>query len=44
MRKGISDEELKKVIEDTIYDKPEKHLFNQNKSHEEIRFMNQIGG
>lgn len=44
IRKGISDEELKKVIEDTIYNKPEKHLFNKNKSHEEIRFMNQIGG
>lgn len=44
MRSGISDEELKKVIEDTIYNKPEKHLFNQSKEHEEIRFMNQIGG
>ncbi len=44
MRKGISDEELTKVIEETIYNKPEKHLFNKNKGHEEVRFMNQIGG
>ena len=44
IRECISNEELKKKIEETIYNKPEKHLFNQNKEHEEIRFMNQIGG
>ena len=44
IRKGISDQDLKIKIEETIYNKPEKHLFNQNKEHEEIRFMNQIGG
>ena len=44
IRKGISDKELKQKIEETIYNKPEKHLFNRNKEHEEIRFMNQIGG
>lgn len=44
IRQGVCDEDLKKKIEDTIYNKPEKHLFNQNKEHEEIRFMNQIGG
>lgn len=44
MRKGISDEEFSKVIEETIYNKPEKHLFNEKRDHEEIRFMNQIGG
>lgn len=44
MRKGISDEELIKVMEKNIYNKPEKHLFNKNKEHEEIRLMNQIGG
>lgn len=44
MRNGISEEELTKIIEENIYNKPERHLFNKNKEHEEIRFMNQIGG
>lgn len=44
MRKGISNEELVKIMEKNIYNKPEKHLFNKNKEHEEIRLMNQIGG
>lgn len=44
LRKGISDEELISVIEENIYNKPEKHLFNEKNVHEEIRFMNEIGG
>lgn len=44
IRKGISDEELKTAIEENIYDKPEKHLFNEKNEHQEIRFMNEIGG
>lgn len=44
IRNGISDEDLKKVIEENIYNKPEKHLFDKNESNEEIRLMNQIGG
>lgn len=44
MREGISNEELIKIMEKNIYNKPEKHLFNKNKEHEEIRLMNQIGG
>lgn len=44
LRAGISDEGLKKLIFDNIYDKPEKHLFLEKSDHKEIRFMNQIGG
>lgn len=44
LRVGINDEELKKIIFDNIYDKPEKHLFLEKSDHKEIRFMNQIGG
>lgn len=44
MRDGISDEVLEQVIHDHIYQKPEKHLFNQKTQDEELKFMNQIGG
>ncbi|MDU4884345.1 MAG: GTP 3',8-cyclase MoaA [Clostridium celatum] len=44
LRAGISDEELRKLIYDNIYDKPEKHLFLEKSDHKEIKFMNQIGG
>lgn len=44
IRNGISEEELTKVIYKTIYDKPEKHLFNKSDKNSEIKFMNQIGG
>lgn len=44
LRKGISDEELKEVIKENIYDKPEKHLFDEVNKDEELRFMNEIGG
>lgn len=44
IRNGITQEKLKEVIKENIYNKPEKHLFNQNSDHEEIRFMNKIGG
>ena len=44
LRAGISDEGLKKLIFDNIYNKPEKHLFLEKSDHKEIRFMNQIGG
>lgn len=44
IRNGISKDELTEVIKENIYNKPEKHLFNQNGDHEEIRFMNKIGG
>ena len=44
LRTGISDEELRKVIYDNIYDKPEKHLFLEKSDHKELKFMNQIGG
>ena len=44
LRAGINDEELKKIIFDNIYDKPEKHLFLEKSDHKELRFMNQIGG
>lgn len=44
LRSGISNEELRAVIKENIYDKPEKHLFKENNKDEELRFMNQIGG
>ena len=44
LRSGISDEELRKLIYDNIYDKPEKHLFLEKSDHKELKFMNQIGG
>lgn len=44
LRAGISDEELRKLIYDNIYEKPEKHLFLDKSDHKEIKFMNQIGG
>lgn len=44
LRAGISDEGLKKLIFDNIYNKPEKHLFLEKSDHKELRFMNQIGG
>lgn len=44
LRAGISDEELRKLIYDNIYDKPEKHLFLEKSDHKELKFMNQIGG
>lgn len=44
LRAGISDEELRKLIYDNIYDKPEKHLFLEKSNHKELKFMNQIGG
>lgn len=44
LREDISDEELKNIIYDNIYDKPEKHLFLEKSDHKELKFMNQIGG
>ncbi|MBB6623480.1 GTP 3',8-cyclase MoaA [Clostridium gasigenes] len=44
LRNGISNEELNNIIKNNIYNKPEKHLFNEQNKNEEIRFMNEIGG
>lgn len=44
LREGMDEAELEKVIYQNIYDKPEKHLFNQKDKNEEIKLMNQIGG
>ena len=44
LRAGIKDDDLRKVIYENIYDKPEKHLFLQKSDHKELKFMNQIGG
>ena len=43
-KKKYTDEELRKIIKDNIYDKPKKHLFLEKSTHKEIKFMNQIGG
>ena len=40
----ITEEQLENVIKENIYNKPEKHLFNEENSNAEIRLMNQIGG
>jgi len=39
-----SDEELNRIIKETIFDKPEKHYFNKNNINEETKFMHEIGG
>lgn len=44
IRKGISDEELKEVLKESIYNKPEKHSFGANNSKSDQRAMNEIGG
>ena len=44
LRNNITDKELTQLIEKTIYNKPEKHLFMKKDKNEEIRLMNQIGG
>jgi len=32
------------VLEEEIYNKPEKHLFNEKNTYEEVVNMNKIGG
>lgn len=46
LRSGKSDEEILKVIEETIYNKPESHMFSKknNKEKLELKGMSQIGG
>lgn len=44
LRSGASEEEVLSVIEDNIYNKPEKHLFLEKSKDKELKFMNQIGG
>lgn len=44
IRSGASDEEVRRSIYETIYTKPEKHLFIEKTQNKEIRFMNEIGG
>ncbi|MCR6515916.1 GTP 3',8-cyclase MoaA [Clostridium sp. LY3-2] len=44
IEKGISEEKIKDIIKDSIYNKPEKYLFKKEDKNKEIRFMNQIGG
>lgn len=39
-----SEEELKKIIEKSIYNKPEKYLFKEESEDKEEKFMNEIGG
>ncbi|AIY83450.1 molybdenum cofactor biosynthesis protein A [Clostridium baratii] len=39
-----SEEELKKIIEKSIYNKPEKYLFKEESKDKEEKFMNEIGG
>ncbi len=39
-----SDEELNRIIKETIFDKPEKHYFNKDNINEETKFMHEIGG
>ena len=44
MRKEIDDEDLLKIIEEKIYNKPIKHSFGKKEKDKDNRFMNQIGG
>lgn len=44
IRNGMSDEELLKIIEDKIYNKPIRHNFGKDEKDKDNRFMNEIGG
>ena len=44
LRNNVSEEEILNIIKDTIYNKPEKHLFMKKSKDKELKFMNQIGG
>lgn len=44
IRNGVSDKDLSLAIQNSIFDKPEKHLFMQKSNDKELKFMNQIGG
>ena len=44
LRDGITNEALNEVIHESIYNKPERHLFLEKCNHKESKFMNQIGG
>ncbi len=44
LRKGVSDDELEKIIKNTILNKPNKHNFGTNNQDEDKRLMSQIGG
>ena len=46
IRKGISDEDLKKLIHDTIWNKPISHKFGHANEEQDIELKNmvQIGG
>ena len=44
LKKIINDENLDKVIYETIYNKPEKHFFMEKCDNKENKYMNQIGG
>ena len=44
IRKGINDNELNKIIKDTIYEKPKNHLFKEENKNEDKRHMYEIGG
>ena len=42
--KGADKESIKKILENEILNKPEKHLFGEENADEEMKNMNQIGG
>jgi len=44
LRSGASEEELRKAIEDGIYNKPRQHCFDMLENRTEQRLMSQIGG
>lgn len=44
IRQGVTDEELMQIIQNNIYEKPEKHQFGVTAEHKDERNMNQIGG
>lgn len=44
IRSGISDTELREIIKESIFNKPEKHNFENQQEDEDKRFMYEIGG
>lgn len=44
LRSGVSDEELKQIIQEAITHKPERHFFNENVHNIQFREMVSLGG
>lgn len=44
IRQGITNEELRNILKDNIFNKPDRHHFKENTDDADVRLMSQIGG